>query len=60
MTLYPITTTNATATVIGVVAGVGGGCDVVDVQWRLIEELLTSAVNGDEVIDIDCAFGTRV
>ena len=75
MALYPttttttttITTTTATSIIIIIIVisiiiiGVNGvAISAADVQWRLVEQLLTSAVDGDEVINIDCAFDTWI
>ena len=74
MALYPTTTTTATITtttatsiiiiiivISNIIIGVDGvAISATDVQWRLVEQLLTSAVDGDEVINIDCAFDTWI
>jgi len=55
------TTSTATAIIIIIITGVNGvAISAADVQWRLVEQLLTSAVDGDEVINIDCAFDTWI
>ena len=68
MALYPTTTTTTITTttatsiiIIIVIIGVNGvAISAADVQWRLVEQLLTIAVDGDEVINIDCAFDTWI
>ena len=63
-TITTTTTTTTTAIIIIIsiiIIGVNGvAISATDVQWRLVEQLLTSAVDGDEVINIDCAFDTWI